>query len=294
VSWDERIARARLLAAGHSPASSILTFYTSLAEYQRSLAMSMPMRAFPRIFDPSVPFADLLELDAAATAVPRFLDWLRRNAPAALARAANADDEVPFERWRELMRQRITGEEADPPDGDAATAFVVEAVLQPFAEHAARSVRDADESTVRPASTVRLEPTVRLKADTTYQRVGEGSGSRCPICSGQPAVAALREEGQGAKRTLTCGLCLTEWDYLRVKCPACDENRFDALPVYTADAVAHVRVDACDTCRTYMKTVDLTKDGLAVPLVDDLASVPLDLWAREHGYQRLHPNLLRL
>jgi FdhE protein len=138
-----------------------------------------------------------------------------------------------------------------------------------------------------------------LEADTTFHRTsigpgGEASGSRCPICSGHPAVAALREEGQGAKRTLTCGLCLTEWDYLRVKCPACDENRFDALPVYTADAVAHVRVDACDTCRTYMKTVDLTKDGLAVPLVDDLASVPLDLWARDHGYHRLHPNLLRL
>ena len=45
---------------------------------------------------------------------------------------------------------------------------------------------------------------------------------------------------------------------------------------------------------TYVKTIDLTRDGLAVPVVDDLASVTLDLWARERGYQRLYPNLLRL
>src|ERR1700694_2572092 len=35
-----------------------------------------------------------------------------------------------------------------------------------------------------------------------------------------------------------------------------------------------------------------TKNGLAEPLIDELASVPLDLWAQEHGYAKLHPNLL--
>ena len=37
---------------------------------------------------------------------------------------------------------------------------------------------------------------------------------------------------------------------------------------------------------------DLTKNGLANPLVDELASVPLDLWAQEHGYAKVCPNLL--
>ena len=68
----------------------------------------------------------------------------------------------------------------------------------------------------------------------------------------------------------------------------------DALPVYTPDAPANARIDACDSCRTYIKTIDLSRDGLAVPTVDDLASLPLDLWARERGYHRLYPNLLRL
>jgi formate dehydrogenase maturation protein FdhE len=31
---------------------------------------------------------------------------------------------------------------------------------------------------------------------------------------------------------------------------------------------------------------------LAVPVVDELASVPLDIWAEEQGYTKLQPNLL--
>jgi formate dehydrogenase maturation protein FdhE len=41
-----------------------------------------------------------------------------------------------------------------------------------------------------------------------------------------------------------------------------------------------------------VRTVDLTKDGHAIPLVDDLAAIPLSLWAHEKGYLRLQPNLL--
>jgi FdhE protein len=75
-------------------------------------------------------------------------------------------------------------------------------------------------------------------------------------------------------------------------CPVCGEHEFDKLPVYTADQFAHVRIDACDRCHHYVKTIDLTKDGLAVPCVDDIASVSLDLWARERGYTRIKHNLL--
>jgi FdhE protein len=103
----------------------------------------------------------------------------------------------------------------------------------------------------------------------------------------------LREEGHGARRALVCVRCATEWAFPRVSCPSCGEHEFDKLPVYTADAFPHVRVEACDGCRRYVKTVDLTKDGLAIPQVDDVASLPLDLWARDRGYVRLRGNLLR-
>jgi FdhE protein len=38
--------------------------------------------------------------------------------------------------------------------------------------------------------------------------------------------------------------------------------------------------------------VDLTKDGFAVPEVDEIATVSLNLWAEEHGYMKIETNLL--
>ncbi|OFW43544.1 MAG: hypothetical protein A3J29_00790 [Acidobacteria bacterium RIFCSPLOWO2_12_FULL_67_14b] len=116
----------------------------------------------------------------------------------------------------------------------------------------------------------------------------------CPQCGGPPVVSTLREAGHGARRSTVCGLCLAESPASRLGCVACGESRVEALPVYRADDTDPARVDACDTCGVYLKTVDLTRDGSAEPIADDLASLPLDLWAREQGYRRLRANLLQL
>jgi len=114
----------------------------------------------------------------------------------------------------------------------------------------------------------------------------------CPFCSEKPVVGVLREEGDGGKRLLICSLCSTEWEFRRVVCPGCGEESKDKLPVYTAGEFDYVRVEACDTCNSYIKTVDLTRNGLAVPVVDELATIPLNLWADERGYKKIQCNLL--
>lgn len=45
----------------------------------------------------------------------------------------------------------------------------------------------------------------------------------------------------------------------------------------------YFHVECCEASKTYIKSVDLTKKGRADPMVDELSSAPLDLWAREHG-----------
>jgi formate dehydrogenase accessory protein FdhE len=262
--WDERIARARSLAGRPSPASAILAFYAELASVQRTLAGSIP----PDRLNAYEPSKRLAIVDPAAHALPAFLQWLQGHAPAALAHAAADGAAIGVENWNRLFEQRLAEGRIDE---DGPAAFVVEAILQPFVESSVRLQADAE---------------VRLKPDTTYD-------ARCPFCASLPVAAALREEGHGGRRSLVCSLCFAEWDYLRIQCPACKENRFDALPVYSSNVPENARIDACDTCRTYIKTIDLTKDGLAVPTVDDLATLPLDLWARDRGYRRLYPNLLR-
>ena len=114
----------------------------------------------------------------------------------------------------------------------------------------------------------------------------------CPFCGEKPQVGVLRGEGDGAKRSLICSLCSTEWDFRRLLCPNCGEENPEKLPVYTAEELPYVRIEACDTCHTYIKAVDLSRNGLAVPVVDELATVSLDLWAEDHGYSKLQLNLL--
>lgn len=111
---------------------------------------------------------------------------------------------------------------------------------------------------------------------------------------GLPLVSLLREAGHGSRRSNICGACLAETPAPRLGCVACGENRVDALPVFRSEATDPARIDACDTCHAYVKTIDLTRDASACPIADDLASVSLDLWARERGYHRVRPNLLRL
>lgn len=64
------------------------------------------------------------------------------------------------------------------------------------------------------------------------------------------------------------------------------------MAFYSAPEIPHVRIDVCETCHTYLKGVDLTKTGLAIPIVDELAALPLDLWAREKGYRKLQSNIV--
>ena len=64
--------------------------------------------------------------------------------------------------------------------------------------------------------------------------------------------------------------------------------------MYIAQDFNHVRVECCDSCRCYIKTVDLTRSGLADPVVDEIAAIPLDLWAQGQGYSKLQTNLMMM
>jgi FdhE protein len=123
-------------------------------------------------------------------------------------------------------------------------------------------------------------------------QLAEYTQALCPLCNRKPSLGVLRQQGDGGRRSLVCGFCLTEWEFRRVVCPGCGEENHAKLPVYTAETIPHIRVECCDSCKTYIKSIDLTKNGLADPLVDELAAVPLNLWAQEHGYAKLQPNLL--
>jgi FdhE protein len=54
----------------------------------------------------------------------------------------------------------------------------------------------------------------------------------------------------------------------------------------------HLRIDACASCERYLLDVDLSRDPRAVPEVDELAALPLDLYAAGCGLSKITPNLM--
>ncbi len=122
----------------------------------------------------------------------------------------------------------------------------------------------------------------------------ENPGKRCPWCWGLPQCKVLQGDGEySASCKLLCSRCARAWDYPRRTCAVCGEESLTKLALFEADEVLpHLRVDGCRTCNQYVVTVDLRRDGQAVPLVDELCALPLDLWAAEQGFSKAHPNLM--
>lgn len=116
----------------------------------------------------------------------------------------------------------------------------------------------------------------------------------CPSCGSPPQVGVLRGETEGGGRATVCATCSATWTVPRIVCVACGEEDEHRLGYFRAPELAHVRVDTCETCRCYIKTVDLTRLGLAVPVVDEVASAVLDLWAAERRYTKVTRNLIGL
>ena len=63
----------------------------------------------------------------------------------------------------------------------------------------------------------------------------------------------------------------------RLVCPNSEQEHVHKLPAYSANEMANVRVEPCDICHHYIKTVDMTKDENAVPVVDEIATIALNV-----------------
>jgi formate dehydrogenase accessory protein FdhE len=257
IPWKRRIRRAEQLAVQHSFASEILGFYIHVADFQQSLYQRFESECAP------VSLSGLPDSPELLSSFAAFLSLVEEKAPDRFAQIAHDLRNTSSGSWSDLLRNRWSSNE--PPD--SPQEFLAFAVLQPYAELA--------------------------RSQAGLQLEGY-SHSLCPFCNRKPGAGVLRQQGDGARRSLVCGFCLCEWEFRRIVCAGCGQEDQAKLPVYTADQFPHVRVECCDVCHTYIKSIDLTKNGLADPIVDELASIPLDLWAQEHGYAKLHPNLLGL
>jgi formate dehydrogenase maturation protein FdhE len=277
--WSQRRERARELAASWPFAAEVLGFYAALLDAQE------------RIFEGALehrPRRDRLAAYVAERALGAIVEVSVSSGPPAMTESVlssfhETDLEAMLESW-------LRGEALAPVErylARAATGPVLEAL-------------GADAVSLPPARDDR----------------------HCPICGGLPQLSTFApspEDLVTARRYLVCSRCATTWPFSRLTCASCGETESKALVVYgevgTTQAelseqiikartdpearkhavpaqFPHLRIDGCRTCSHFLLNVDLERNGRAVPIVDEIAAIPLSLYAAERGLSKIVPNLM--
>jgi FdhE protein len=133
------------------------------------------------------------------------------------------------------------------------------------------------EESLRPA----LEKVVE-KYGKSIAKAGWAEGY-CPICGKEPKIGEIREEE--GRRFLFCTQCGFEWRFMRIKCPFCGNEEQQTLAYFSIEGEEKYRVDVCNECKRYIKTVDFRETEEEADLdVEDIATLHLDMLANEEGY----------
>ena len=256
--WDKQIERADFLAGESSGSKELLRFYAQLLRAQKEIYESFRSRSH------WMPVGDLAgDMSVIQSSMSGLLERVAHNGPEALAEEAQS----LLDTESDVMGQELSNYWRDPSD----TQFFAKSVIQPYA---------------------------RWLTETGITLTGRelaGGERTCPFCGGKPQVSFLQSrEAESGNRDLLCATCLSSWEFRRVVCANCGEERPAKLGYFHSPEFDHIRIEACDSCKHYIKGIDLTRFGLAAPLVDDLYAAPLDLWAREHGYTKIELNLIGL
>ncbi|KQV91896.1 formate dehydrogenase accessory protein FdhE [Pelomonas sp. Root1237] len=282
--FADRALRLRALADGHAM-GDFLRFVAELADAQhRALSAQV-----------AVPLPTPDDIDAAA----------RAGAPLLLAETWPRE---PI--WRDSLRALLTDLACRLPDGPAKAAALQLAAasdeqLETQAGRLLSGVMLGLDLAGAPLIAAGLQlhftrlvrQTYAAHVDAPVPPFGRTDDpTLCPCCGSRP-VASLERLGAEGARYLACGLCATQWHYVRIKCTHCQSTKGISLQsLVAADGAstttgAVVQAECCSECGHYLKLMHPARDNGVEPLADDLASLTLDLLVGEAG---LHPHGVNL
>lgn len=258
IDLVEKIYARQLEARGQAkvPAAASLEIADSLQHGQGAPLLERARFPFDREQSAAL-FIEFLNLSASANPA-------LGEAAAALSKAIE-DTSLDLDK---AMQAHLDGDEAffsswakTTPSAPRALPMLVQAGMTPSLERAA----------------MELESRTDLSQSWDH--------GHCPLCGSMPIMSELREK-EGFRYNV-CGFCHAEYHVPRLQCPFCLEKAMDKLEYYEAEEEPGVRINACKTCKLYIKTTDFRNlDRRSLPLLDDLESLSLDVAAREKKYKR--------
>ena len=274
--WVASRRRAEALRDRHAFAAEVLTLYLALLDVWEE--------AWDAARTGGGPGGQGLAGWAAERVLPRVVDTTVRYGPERLGKA--------------LAEATVTGAAGE----ELLAAWLAGAELAPLERYLARAALRGPLEGVDAGAACARDPARR-------------GGRRCPACGGPPQLSFRTDAGDqlvSGRRRLLCARCGQSWSYSGSTCASCGETAGRKRTIYSerrtgpqvghgrhgadADATAmtfpHLRIEGCESCRHYLIDVDLGRDPRAVPEVDELAALPLDLYAAERGISKITPNLM--
>ena len=140
-----------------------------------------------------------------------------------------------------------------------------------------------DDAVVGQVLGLAMRPYLSRCAEVLQQReeLGQWAHPHCGLCGGEPDFAVITP---AAERHLICGRCTLRWKYEPLTCPYCQNAERSRITSF-ATPDGQYRVYACDVCRRYLKAYDGRRASRPVmPMVDTVATLPLDAAAMQRGY----------
>ena len=159
--------------------------------------------------------------------------------------------------------QEIARAAADRDLDEHVLSFLVRSSIQPSIETASEQLRG--------------------ELDLESSRTGP-----CPVCGSLPVISLLK--GDGGVRYSLCSWCACQWRVDRLSCSVCGNKEPGALHYLCGEGEEARRVDLCDACHHYIKTIDCRSLEAPDPSLEDLATLHLDVVAVRKGYDRSVPN----
>ena len=145
------------------------------------------------------------------------------------------------------------------------------------------SSSSAEDPVVGQVLALAMRPYLSRCAEVLQQReeLSDWRHAHCALCGGEPDFAVITP---AAERHLICGRCALRWKYESLTCPYCrNADRRQITSFATTDG--KYRVYACDVCKRYLKAYDGRRATRPVmPMVDTVATLPLDAAAMQRGY----------
>jgi hypothetical protein len=140
-----------------------------------------------------------------------------------------------------------------------------------------------DQGAVGQVLALAMRPFLSRCAEVLQQRseLALWTHSHCALCGGEPDFAVITP---AAERHLICSRCTLRWKYETLTCPFCHNAERSRITSF-ATPDGQYRVYACDECRRYLKAYDGRRASRPVmPMVDSVATLPLDAAAMQRGY----------